>query len=296
MLYPDKPALYVVATPIGNLDEASPRCRHVLQAVDIIAAEDTRVARRLLTAFGIAGKELVSYHDHIEEARSAQLVERMRQQSLTVAIVSDAGTPCVADPGYRLVAAAHAAGIPVHPIAGPSSLTALVSAAGLPTDRVLFTGFLPSRTSALRQEVQGWQRYGALSLVFFESLRRLPKTLGAVEEVYPEARIAIGRELTKMFEEVRLFTVAEARHWLKNEATLKGEVAVMVHLPAPAAATAAEVQEEHLQVGSELRGKLTAGFRSGKTLKELLREYRDCGLARGALYQLLLEVKNELGL
>ena len=292
MLYSAKPALYIVATPIGHLDDASPRCRGVLEQVDLIAAEDTRVARKLLSAFGISGKELVSYYDHVEQEKSAQIIERMQREQLNVALISDAGTPCVADPGYRLVAAAHQAGIPVHPVAGPSALTAIVSASGLPSDRVMFLGFLPSKTSLLRQEIHIWKTYRGASIVFFESLRRLHKSLTIIADCYPHAQIAIGRELSKLFEEVRLLPVTKALEWIKTEAVLKGEVTAIVHI----ADDTNEHGSKELTDGSELedlKARIEREFAAGKTLKDLLTEFRNCGLSRSELYQLLLDARPE---
>ena len=150
------PVIFIVATPIGNLDDLTPRALATLRNVDIIAAEDTRNTRKLLTHFNIQGKELVSYHDHVEDTRSEQLVERLLRDGLSLALVSDAGTPCVADPGYRLVRHAKQNGIKVHPVPGASALTSLVSASGLPSDRVLFVGFLPVKESDIRREIQSW--------------------------------------------------------------------------------------------------------------------------------------------
>ncbi len=143
--------VFVVATPIGNLDDMTPRAIATLKNVAIIAAEDTRNTRKLLTHFGILGKELVSYHDHGEEERAASLLDRIESDNLALAIVSDAGTPCVADPGYRLVKMAKERGIKVHPIPGASAVTSLISASGLPSNRFTFVGFLPTKSTSLRE-------------------------------------------------------------------------------------------------------------------------------------------------
>ena len=128
--------VYIVATPIGHLEDLTPRAKRTLAGVDIIAAEDTRQTRKLLSHLGIQGKRLVSYHNHGETERADVLIKEIVAEQRSLAVVTDAGTPCISDPGYRIVAAAHAAGIKVHPIPGPSALTALVSASGLPSDRV----------------------------------------------------------------------------------------------------------------------------------------------------------------
>lgn len=287
-----EPVIFVVATPIGNLDDLSPRALATLRNVDIIAAEDTRNTRKLLTHFNISGKELVSYHDHVEATRSEQLVARLERDGLSLALVSDAGTPCVADPGYRLVRLAKERGIKVHPVPGASALTSLISASGLPSDRVLFVGFLPSKASDLRREVQGWSLARA-AIVYFEPTRRLHESLTVIAEIYPKAEVAIGRELTKLYEEIETMTVGDALDWVKGHAVLKGEAVVMVHLGQIDA-------DEEAGGGDALRGKIekTArqGFAGGKTLKDLLKELGGLGLPRAELYQMLLEIKEKMEL
>ena len=277
----EKPSLYVVATPIGNLGDITDRARTALGAVDIIAAEDTRQTRKLLTHFGITPREIVAYHDHNEDKLAPLLVRRALDENLTIALVSDAGTPAVADPGYRLVAAAHAEGLAVRPIPGASALTSLVSCSGLPSDRVLFVGFLPTKKLALRTEVESW---GALraSIVFYESPRRLRQTLTTIAELHPDARFVCGRELTKLHEEVISLPIAEASDWL-DRTTLKGEVVVMVH---PGDVKRADVDDLREEAARRLRG--------GETLTDVLRHYKDAGYKRSEVYPMLLAVKEEL--
>lgn len=199
--------LYVVATPIGNLGDLSPRGRQVLAEVDVIAAEDTRHAGHLLTGLGIRTR-LVSLHEQNEAARSSELVDLLRE-GRSVALVSDAGTPLISDPGYRLLAAARAAGLPVSPIPGPCAAIAALSVAGLPTDRFHFEGFLPAKGSARRT------RLAALadrteSLVFYESVHRITETLAdAVTVLGADRPAALGRELTKLHETLLRGTLAE---------------------------------------------------------------------------------------
>jgi len=197
--------LYVVATPIGNLEDVTLRALRVLREVDLIAAEDTRRTRILLTRHGIE-RPLTSYYDAVERRRAPLIVERLKAGA-SVALVSDAGTPGLADPGYHLVRGALAAGVPVVPIPGPSALTALVSIAGLPADRFLFEGFLPTRTGARAA------RLAALAgepraLVFFEAARRLAAFLAAAEAALGDREAVIARELTKRHEEVLRGTLA----------------------------------------------------------------------------------------
>jgi 16S rRNA (cytidine1402-2'-O)-methyltransferase len=288
--HPPQPVLFVVATPIGNLDDMTPRAIATLKNVDIIAAEDTRTTRKLLSHFNISGAELVSYHDHVEEERSRQLIDRMLRHGLSVALVSDAGTPCVADPGYRLVRLAKEHHIKVHPIPGASALTSLISASGLPSDRVLFVGFLPTKTSDLRRDVQSWAKSNA-AIVYFEPTRRLEASLAVIAEIYPNAEVAIGRELTKLYEEIETKPVKEALSWLTGHSVLKGEAVVMVHMGQPSD-DGEEIQQELLI--KQARAAAVRGFSSGKTLKDLLKELGGLGLSRAELYQLLLAVKDEL--
>jgi 16S rRNA (cytidine1402-2'-O)-methyltransferase len=285
-----EPVIFVVATPIGNLDDLTPRALATLRNVDLIAAEDTRNTRKLLTHFNITGKELISYHDHVEAVRSEQLVERLENDGLTLALVSDAGTPCVADPGYRLVRLAKQRGIKVHPVPGASALTSLISASGLPSDRVLFVGFLPTKESDLRREIQSWAVARA-SIVYFEPTRRLESSIGLIAELHPHAEVSIGRELTKLYEEIATMPVAEALDWVKGHAILKGEAVVMVHLGSDANKDESSESESAIAHVEQAARK---GFASGKTLKDLLKELGGLGIQRSELYQLLLEIKSNM--
>jgi 16S rRNA (cytidine1402-2'-O)-methyltransferase len=280
-------AIYVVATPIGNLDDISVRALETLKKVDVIAAEDTRNTRVLLNHFGIRDKELVAYHDHNEDGAAVKLLDRVERDGILVAIVSDAGTPCIADPGYRIVSRAKARHIKVHPIPGASSLTTLISASGLPSDRFTFVGFLPSKESQIRKEIQTWDQSMG-SVVFFESTRRIVQSLDIIFEFFPQAVVSVGRELTKMFEEVETLPIQESISWLKSHATLKGEAAVMVYLGSEELGP--EVQE---MMEESIAEKAKKGFDSGKSLKDLLKELSNDGLSRSDLYQLLLKIKSE---
>jgi len=280
-------AIYVVATPIGNLDDISQRAIATLKNVDFIASEDTRTTKKLLSHLGITKKELISYHDHDEKEKSSKLISRLKSTGESMALVSDAGTPCVSDPGYKLIAAAKKEQIKVHPIPGPSALTSLVSASGLPNNRVLFCGFLPTKVNAVKQEVESWLSTNA-SIVFFESTRRLEKTLRVVSEVYPLAEVCIAREITKLFEEIETMNINEALIFLSVHKTLKGESSVMVYLGEEKKRTL----EDHDLAETEIISAARKAFKKGDTLKDLLLRYRDCGLSRSDLYQLLLSAKN----
>lgn len=279
--------VFIVATPIGNLDDMTPRAIATLKNVDIIAAEDTRNTRKLLTHFGIPGKELISYHDHGEEQRALGLIDRIERDGLSLAVVSDAGTPCVADPGYRLVRLAKERGIKVHPVPGPSALTSLVSASGLPSHRFTFVGFLPTKSKELRAEIMSWAATGG-AIVYFEPTRRLESSLLVIADVYPAAQVSIGRELTKLYEEIVTFPVSEALSWVQGHGILKGEAVVMVD-PCVAQDDAAEDAD----LGTMVRTAAIKGFKQGKSLKDLLKELSGSGLGRSELYQMLLDIKAE---
>lgn len=281
-------AIFVVATPIGNLDDLTPRALSTLKSVDIIAAEDTRNTRKLLTHFGISGKDLLSYHDHGEEERARGLIDRIEKSGETLAIVSDAGTPCVADPGYRLVRLAKERQIKVYPVPGPSALTSLVSASGLPSHRFTFVGFLPTKSKELKSEVSSWAQLGG-SVVYFEPTRRLEDSLRVIAETFPRAMVSIGRELTKLYEEIVTLPVLEALSWVQGHAILKGEAVVMVD---PGVERDADAEDE-TEARALIAKAAKKGFAQGKTLKDLLKDFSGSGLGRSELYQLLLEIKAE---
>ena len=219
--------LFVVATPIGNLEDASPRVRATLDAVALIAAEDTRHTRTLLVTWGIE-TDLISLHEHNEEARIPGLLDRLRSGE-DVALVSDAGTPLLADPGYRLVRAAVSAKLPVRPVPGPCALVAALSASGLPTDRFLFAGFLPAK-SGPRKSALTDLRSMASTLVFYETPHRIKAALADAAEVLGGDREAwVGRELTKRFETHYSGSLAElAQRFAAGGEEERGEFVLIV--------------------------------------------------------------------
>ncbi|CAN0396831.1 unnamed protein product, partial [Discosporangium mesarthrocarpum] len=198
--------LYIVATPIGNLGDLSPRATDILRAADVIACEDTRVTGKLLKRYGV-DTPMVPYHDHTSPAARAGLIERL-ESGKTVALVSDAGTPLISDPGYRLVRDAVDAGIYVTAAPGPSSpLTALVLS-GLPTDRFLFAGYLPPKEKARRDTLSEFTAVRA-TLVFLESPKRLATSIAAMADVLGNRAAAVAREMTKLHDEVRRGSLSE---------------------------------------------------------------------------------------
>ena len=218
------PGLYLVATPIGNLRDMTLRALDVLAAADLVLAEDTRVTAKLLTAYGLRAR-LERCDDHAS-ARAAEIaVERLKAGEV-VALVSDAGTPLVSDPGYVVARAAIAEGLPVHPVPGASSLLAALCLAGLPADRVLFAGFLPPKSGA-RKTMLEELRTGRQTLVFFESGPRLKDSLTDMAEVLGDRPAAVTRELTKLYEEAVRGTLAELAADPRCDAP-KGEIVVVV--------------------------------------------------------------------
>lgn len=215
--------LFVVATPIGNLKDITIRALKILAEVDLIACEDTRRTARLLSAHGIR-TPMLSYFEHNELRRVPELVERLKRGD-AIALVSDAGTPAISDPGYRLVRAALEAGCPVLSVPGPSALTAALSIAGLPTDRFCFEGFLPAR-SGPRKKILADLKHEPRTVVFFEAARRLPETLPEMAEIFGADReAAIVRELTKIYEQTLKGTLGDLAG---AGAALKGEVVLIV--------------------------------------------------------------------
>jgi 16S rRNA (cytidine1402-2'-O)-methyltransferase len=225
--------LYVVATPIGNLEDVSLRALRVLREVALIAAEDTRRTRVLLAKYGIA-TPLVSYFEHNKLRRGPELVGRL-QAGTAIALVTDAGTPGISDPGFHLVRLAREAGIPVVPVPGPSAVVTALSAAGIPGDRFVFEGFLPAKPGRRRARLRELAALGR-PVVVYESPHRIRATLEAVAEVFGSAEVVVARELTKQFEEFRRGPAAELLAGLPAEG-LRGEITLIVNAGAAAEPT-----------------------------------------------------------
>lgn len=219
--------LHVVATPIGNLGDLSPRAQQTLRDVAAVCAEDTRHTRRLLAHFGIEA-ELVALHEHNEEQQASRLVERLRGGK-SLALVSDAGTPLVSDPGFRLVRAAREAGVRVSPVPGPSALVAALSVAGVPSDRFAFEGFLPARGAARRERLRALAGEPR-TLIFYEASHRIADTLEDMAEALGAGRRAVlARELTKLFETVLDGSLAGLLGRVREDADQrKGEFVLVV--------------------------------------------------------------------
>ncbi len=217
--------LSIVSTPIGNLEDITLRAVRVLREADLIACEDTRHTRKLLDHLGIS-KPMVSYHEHNEMARATELVERLAAGA-NIALVSDAGTPLLSDPGYRLVEAAIAAGIQVIPIPGPSAALSALAGSGLATDSFRFCGFLPPKASHRRRAIEALQEERC-TLIFYEAPHRILETLEDVEAVMGSRPVVVARELTKLHEEFLRGTAAEVRAQLAARPSVKGEITLLI--------------------------------------------------------------------
>lgn len=235
----DSGTLFVVATPIGNLDDISARALHTLAQVDLIAAEDTRHSQRLLRHYGIT-TPLTALHEHNERHKTLNLIRQL-QQGKSIALISDAGTPLVSDPGYVLVNAARDADITVTPIPGPSAAIAALSAAGLPSHCFQFCGFIPTKAAARRSSFES-QRMIPCTLIYYESPRRIQASLLAMVEVFGgERQAVVARELTKRFETIRRDSLARLSEWLQQEPDhSRGEFVVLL---APGAQPSAVTQD-----------------------------------------------------
>ena len=217
--------LYLVATPIGNLSDITHRALQVLHDADLIACEDTRHTKKLLNHYGI-NTRTVSYHEHNEQQRAAELVDLLKQGQ-SIAVVSDAGTPAISDPGFRLVREAIANDVQVVPIPGPSALVAALIAAGLPTDEFFFSGFLPARSNARRARLSELRSVPG-TLIFYEAPHRLAATLKDAFEILGERDAVVARELTKMHEEIRRGRLSELSEFYTAEENARGEIVVLI--------------------------------------------------------------------
>ncbi|WP_447911255.1 16S rRNA (cytidine(1402)-2'-O)-methyltransferase [Brevundimonas bullata] len=270
------PGLYLVATPIGNLRDMTLRALDVLAAADLVLAEDTRVTAKLLTAYGLRAK-LERCDDHAS-ARAAEIaVERLKAGEV-VALVSDAGTPLVSDPGYVVARAVIAEGLPVHPIPGASSLLAALCLAGQPADRVLFAGFLPPKSGA-RKTMLEELRTGRQTLVFFESGPRLKDSLTDMAEVLGDRPAAVTRELTKLYEEAVRGTLAELAANPRCDAP-KGEIVIVI---GPGEAEVASAADADAAL-TEAMTRLPPGEAAAEVSKAL-------NLPRKPLYKRALEMQ-----
>jgi 16S rRNA (cytidine1402-2'-O)-methyltransferase len=271
--------LYVVATPIGNLEDISLRALRILKDVDLIAAEDTRHTRILLDHYEIR-TPLVSYHEHNERAQAPRLAERLVHGE-NIALVSDAGTPAISDPGYRLVVEALRTGIRVTPIPGASALASALSASGLPTDRFVFEGFLPSKKGEREGRLEAL-RGERRTVVFYEAPHRLKDALTAMQRILGDREIVVGRELSKVHEEFLRGTIDAVIARLA-EREVKGEITIVVR----GAPDAEQISQEAL--AAEIRRLIAQGSGLKQISEQLGERYR---MAKREVYQLALRLKS----
>lgn len=270
-------ALFVVATPIGNLEDVTLRALRVLKEAGLIAAEDTRHTKKLLTHFGIE-TPLTSYHEHNEKEKAERIVEKLIE-GMDVALVSDAGTPGISDPGYRLVKLAIERGVKVVPVPGASAIVSLVSVSGLPTDEFTFMGFLPAKEGEAKRVLSGLKGK-AQTWVFYESPRRLRRSLELILEVLGDVQAVIGRELTKLHEEITRGSAAELLSGLPEE--IKGEITLILRT---------EEEKQSFDFRRRIEELLSSGAKLNDAVKAVA---ADTNLPRSEVYKEALAIKERL--
>lgn len=277
---PLEPALYVVATPIGNLGDMTLRALNVLQNADVIACEDTRVTGKLLKHFGIRTK-MIAYHEHNAEKQAVAILALLQDEK-SVALVSDAGTPLISDPGYRLIRQVIEEGVKVVPLPGASAPIAALSAAGLPNDAFMFAGFLPSKQAARRTRFERLKEIPA-TLIFFESPRRIASTLQDAADTLGGSRSAvIAREITKLYETFRRSTLDELASAFNEEQAPKGEIVLLI---AP---------EENREIDlNAIDNQLIDLLKTSRVKEATEKISRETGLPKRELYQRALVLKEQ---
>lgn len=274
--------LFIVATPIGNLEDITYRAVRILQEVDAIACEDTRQTQKLLQRYQIS-RPLISYHEHNETARTEDLLARL-EQGQTIALVTDAGTPLISDPGYRVVHAAREHGLSVVPIPGASAILTALSASGLPTDTFTFVGFLPAKAAARERTLTEYGRHTD-TLIFYEAPHRILETLEAIQATLGERPVVLGRELTKAHEEFLTGTAGQLYEELVRRPSIRGEFTVLI------GGFTAEVSKD-FDVVAEVQKLVGAGVPRMEAMKQAA---RTSGLSKREVYRLLEAAGNHAG-
>ena len=281
-----KPALFLVGTPIGNLEDITQRALRILREVDLIACEDTRHTRKLLNHFGI-GTATISYHEHNEQDRAEELCELL-ESGKNVALVSDAGTPLISDPGFRIVKAAIDRGISVQPIPGAAALVTALSASGLATDQFLFAGFLPARAGARHAKLSGLKSIPA-TLVLYEAPHRIRATLADAREILGDREAVIARELTKLHEEFARGSLSELIGRFSEIEAPRGELVLIIsgqHTEMVASSGATPPVDQFRERMNELERE---GIDQKTAMKKAAKEL---GLKRDDAYRMLVNQKN----
>jgi len=276
--------LYLVATPIGNLQDITFRALETLKTVDLIACEDTRHTQKLLNHYGIKTRT-ISYHDHNEKERARELLERLKA-GLHIAVVSDAGTPAISDPGFRLTQAALAEEIRVVPVPGPAAVTAALVASGLPTDEFFFGGFLPARTGARRARLGQLNSLKA-TLVFYEAPHRISAMLQDARDVLGEREAAVARELTKLHEEVVRGSLSDLAKQFSVSEQARGEMVVIIDRQK--IETAEETESVDVEIADLVAQFESAGLNQRAALKQAARQL---GISRDEAYRRLVAARH----
>ncbi len=271
--------LYIVSTPIGNLEDITLRALNILKQVDLIACEDTRTTRKLLSRYQIQ-KPLTSYHEHNEIEKAKELLS-MLQEGHSIALVTDAGTPGVSDPGFRIVKLASENGVQIFSVPGPSAAIAALSISGLPTSGFTFLGFPPKQKKRLIEYLERIKDYPE-TLIFYESPRRVIKTLESMAEVFGERNASLGREITKMYEETLRGTLSEIVTTLKSRDNLKGEFTLVIE----------GNSQDKGEFDSETIDDLLLYFKKeGVSLKDAVKQVAvDSGVSKSKIYKKALQI------
>ncbi|GIW48436.1 MAG: ribosomal RNA small subunit methyltransferase I [Deltaproteobacteria bacterium] len=273
-----KGKLYIVATPIGNLEDITLRALKTLKEVDIIACEDTRVTRKLLSKYDIE-KPLVSYHEYNEQQKARELISLL-ESGKNIALVSDSGTPGISDPGYRIVTLASQKGIEVIPVPGPCAAIAALSVSGLPTTRFAFFGFLPKSPKRRKEFLESIREYPE-TLVFYESPNRILETLKDIIEILGDRNVSISRELTKVFEESLKGKASSVLETLSQRQSIKGEITVVVE----------GKRYEETELGQEIERELKELREKGLSLKEAVKTVsKEPGISKNLVYKKALTI------
>jgi len=271
--------LYIVSTPIGNLEDITLRALNILKQVDLIACEDTRTTKKLLSRYQIQ-KPLTSYHEHNEIEKAKELLSIL-QEGHSIALVTDAGTPGVSDPGYRIVKLASENGVQIFSVPGPSAAIAALSISGLPTSGFTFLGFPPKQKKRLIEYLERIKDYPE-TLIFYESPRRVIKTLESMAEVFGERNASLGREITKMYEETLRGTLSEIVTTLKSRDNLKGEFTLVIE----------GNSQDKGEFDSETIDDLLLYFKKeGVSLKDAVKQVAvDSGVSKSKIYRKALQI------
>lgn len=276
-----KNGLYIVATPIGNIGDISPRAQSTLREADVIACEDTRISKKLFSLLGISlQKPFITLHDHNEDTQAAILIRLIAEEGKSVALISDAGSPLISDPGYKLIRRCRQAGIYITSLPGCCALICALQLSGLPTNRFMFAGFIPNKDKARGETFTALKDLDA-TLVFYETAPRILKTLTAAREIFGNREMAVVREITKIFEET-VFGTADDIIKAFSEKEPKGEMVFMVAPPS-------QTETAEIDIQALLREKLTE-LPLKTAVKELVGQY---GLNKNEVYTLALQIKNE---